>query len=430
MRILFFADNFPPETNAQASRVFERARYWIRWGHSVTVITCAPNFPEGKLHPGFKNRWRQTEVMAGIRVVRVKTFIAANRGKLRRMADYLSFLPGAVWAGLFEETPDIVAATTPQMFAALAGWTVGRLRRRPFLLEVADLWPESLLAVGAMRKPNLVIRGLARLASFLYERADRIVVLTEAFREKIAGAGVAREKIDVILNGVDLERYRPCPRDAALARHWGISPNRFVVGYIGTLGMAHGLENVLDAAKRLEKTPLLFLMVGSGAERDRLQASAIERGLNNAMFVPAQPKEAMPSFWSLCDLALVHLRNTPLFETVIPSKIFEAMGMGLPILLAAPKGEASKIVLEEGVGVHLRAGDPEELASALESLMASRNTLDEMGARSAVAARRYSRERQARLYLASLESASGSVLNSQDHTLGVSPRKRNTLTVE
>ncbi len=103
MRILFFADNFPPETNAQASRVFERARYWIRWGHSVTVITCAPNFPEGKVYPGFENRWHQTEVMAGIRVVRVKTFMAANRGKLRRMADYLSFLPVAVWAGLFEQ---------------------------------------------------------------------------------------------------------------------------------------------------------------------------------------------------------------------------------------------------------------------------------------------------------------------------------------
>lgn len=426
MRILFFADNFPPETNAQASRVFERARYWVRWGHSVTVITCAPNFPDGKVYAGFENRWRCIEVMAGIRVVRVKTFIAANRGKLRRMADYLSFLPVAVWAGLFERVPDVIAATSPQMFAALAGWAVSCLRRRPLLLEVSDLWPESLLAVGAMHKPNLVVRGLAKLASFLYDRADRIVVLTESFREKMAATGVPRQKIDVILNGVDLEHYRPRPRDAALARHWGISPSRFVVGYIGTLGMAHGLENVLDAAKCLEKMPLLFLMVGSGAERDRLLASAIERGLNNVLFVPAQPKDAMPSYWSLCDIALVHLRDTPLFETVIPSKLFEAMGMGLPVLLAAPKGEASKIVLEEGVGIHVRAGDPDDLASALEFLMGSRKMLDEMGMRSSLAARRYSRERQAQLYSKSLKSVCGWAVSNQRHALGVSHRRRHT----
>ncbi len=368
--------------------------------------------------------------MAGIRVVRVKTFIAANRGKLRRMIDYLSFLPVSVWAGLFERTPDIVAATSPQMFAGLAGWTIARLRRRPFLLEVSDLWPESLLAVEAMRKPNMVTRGLAKMASFLYEQADRLVVLTEAFKEGIASRGVPREKIDVVLNGVDLEQYRPRPRDAALARRLGISPRQFVVGYIGTLGMAHGLENVLDAAKRLKKTPVLFLMVGSGAERDRLLASATEQGLKNLLFVPAQPKRSVPSYWSLCDLALVHLRDTPLFETVIPSKLFEAMGMGLPILLAAPKGEASKIVLEEGVGIHLPAGDPDELAFLVESLMGSRKMLHEMAVRSSAAARRYSRERQARLYLASLESALGSVLDRQGHALGIFPRKRNTLTAD
>ncbi len=229
------------------------------------------------------------------------------------------------------------------------------------------------------------------------------MVLTEAFKEKIADGEVPREKLDVILNGVDLEQFRPRARHAELARYWGISHTRFVVGYVGTLGMAHGLENVLDAAELLQRTPLLFLMVGSGAERDRLQTSASKRSLKNVLFVPAQPKETIPSYWSLCDLALVHLRETPLFETVIPSKLFEAMGMGLPILLAAPKGEASKIVLEEGVGVHLPAGNPKGLAGVLESLMDSPSMLDEMGARSSVAARRYSRERQARSYLVSLE---------------------------
>ena len=194
--------------------------------------------------------------------------------------------------------------------------------------------------------------------------------------------------------------------------------------------MAHALENVLDAAKRLAQTPVLFLMVGSGAERERLLASAKKRGLDNVLFVPAQPKQAMPSYWSLCDLALVHLRDTPLFETVIPSKLFEAMGMGLPILLAAPKGEASKIVSEEGVGVHLPAGNPVTLASSIECLMGSRKMLREMGTRSAMAAQRYSRERQARLYLASLEGACGEALSKQGHVVRVSTRKRDTLTAD
>lgn len=427
MRILFFADNFPPETNAQASRVFERARYWVRWGHSVTVVTCAPNFPEGRLHRGFKNRWRQTEMMAGIRVVRVKTFLAANRGRFRRMVDYLSFLPTAAAAGLFEQMPDVVAATTPQPFAALAGLAVARLRRRPFLLEVADLWPESVLAVGAMRRPNAVTRALARLAAFLYTRADRIVVVTEAFVEKIVAMGARRDKVDVVLNGVDLEQFHPRPRDGALGSLLGISPDRFVVGYIGTLGMAHDLENVLEAAQRLAGTRVLFLLVGHGAERERLMASACERNIGNVLFVPAQSKEAVPRYWSLCDAALVHLKDAPLFETVIPSKLFEAMGMGLPIVLVAPRGEASKIVRQEGVGVHLPPGNPGALALTLASLVDHPDAMAQMARRSAAAAHRHSRESQARLYLDSLESALQAVPSGRRNAFELALSKRDSI---
>jgi colanic acid biosynthesis glycosyl transferase WcaI len=427
MRILFFADNFPPETNAQASRVFERARYWVRWGHDVTVITCAPNFPEGKLHPGFDNRWRQTEQVAGIRVVRVKTFIAANRGRVRRMADYLSFLPTAVAAGLFEKTPDVVAATTPQPFTAWAGLLIARLKWRPFLLEVADLWPESVLAVGAMSRPNPVTKGLVRLSEFLYRRADRIVVLTEAFVGKLVAMGAPQQKIDVVLNGVDLEQFSPRPRDAALASELGISPDRFVVGYIGTLGMAHGLENVLDAAERLQNTRILFLLVGSGAERERLMAIASARNLRNVLFVPGQPKEAVPRYWSLCQAALVHLKNAPLFETVIPSKLFEAMGMGLPIVLVAPNGEASKIVREEGEGVHVPSNNPGALALTLSSLADNPEALARMGRRSAAAAQRHSREQQARLYLAALEIALRTAPATRRHAFELTLRKSRSI---
>ncbi len=143
MNILFLSENFPPETNAAASRVFERACYWVRAGHRVTVITCAPNFPTGRLFDGYENRWVQTDVMSGVRVVRVKTYIAPNRGVVRRSLDFLSFLFTGFTAGVFQEKPDVVAATSPQFFAAVAGWAVGAVRRVPFVFELGDLWPAS-----------------------------------------------------------------------------------------------------------------------------------------------------------------------------------------------------------------------------------------------------------------------------------------------
>jgi colanic acid biosynthesis glycosyl transferase WcaI len=404
MKILFFADNFPPERNAQASRVYERARYWVRWGHRVTVVTCAPNFPEGKVYPGYKNRWYQTETIGGIRVVRVKTYIAANRGRFRRMADYLSFLPAASLAGVREKA-DVVAATSPQMFAALAGLTAAFLLRRPFLLEVSDLWPESILAVGAMRRRNFVVRSLEGMAHFLYTRADRMVVLTESFQRNLSAVGIPKTKIDVVLNGVDLEQYAPRARDENLARNYGIKPRDFVVGYIGTLGMAHGLENVLEAAAKLSGTQVRFLLVGPGADRERLVELSRERRLRNVIFVPPQPKEDMPRYWSLCDVALVHLRDSLLFETVIPSKIFEAMGMGVPILLSAPMGEASRIVGGEGVGWHVPADDPNALAGLLSLLARNPRTVRGAASRSRNAAFNHSRDRQAELFLLSLEKA-------------------------
>jgi glycosyltransferase involved in cell wall biosynthesis len=205
-------------------------------------------------------------------------------------------------------------------------------------------------------------------------------------------------------------------------RQWGLQPNEFVVGYIGTLGMAHGLENVLKAAERLAGSRFRFLLVGPGAEREHLQSIALQRGLTNVTFVPAQPKEQMPRYWSLCDVALVHLKDTPLFETVIPSKLFEAMGMGLPIVLAAPRGEASKIVVEEEVGLHVPAGDAAALSAALTSIEQSPDSLAEMGVRSRSMAPRHSRERQAQLYLSALEKASRKLTaGSQSADMPVSP---------
>lgn len=405
MDILFLADNFPPERNAQASRVYERACYWVRWGHRVTVITCAPNFPEGKVYPGYKNKLYQVEYMDGIRVVRVKTFIAPNVGKVLRIIDFLSYMVAAFLAGLIQPRPTVVAATSPQFFAAVAGWALAAARRLPFVLEVSDLWPESIVAVGAMKR-NLALRVIESLELFLYDRAARVVVLTPAFKENLVSRGVSGRKADVVLNGVDLSRFAPRPRDPELACAWGLSETDFVVGYIGTVGMAHGLHNVLEAAAGCPDR-IRFLIIGPGADRDRLVAEAERRGLHNVQFIPPQPKQTIPTYWSLCDVALVHLRGAPLFTTVIPSKIFEAMGMGLPILMVSPEGEASRLVLREGAGIWVPPDDPVALRDAVLLLEHNLELRRQLAERSRLAAPRYSRERQAREMLSVLEATAG-----------------------
>lgn len=404
MNILFITENFPPETNAAATRVYERACYWVEAGHQVTVLTCAPNFPHGRLLDGYRNRWRQVEEMSGIRVVRVKSYITANEGIVRRTLDFVSFMATAFFFGLFEKKPDVIAATSPQFFAAVAGWMLAGCRRRPFVFELGDLWPASIIAVGAM-KDNPLLRLMERLELFLYRRSSAIVALTNAFKKNLVSRGIAPDKIAVVINGVDLQRYAPLERDADLAAEYDLT-DKFVFGYVGTHGMAHGLHNVLDAAELLKDHPRIrFLLAGPGATREALIADAQARNLRNVVFLPPQPKSRMPAVWSLCDVALIHLRNDPVFAEVIPSKIFEAMAMGVPLLVAVPAGEATHIVEADGAGIAVAPEDPVALAGAAEQLAddaALRQTLTE---RSLAAAPRHGRAHQAVEMMAVLEAA-------------------------
>ncbi|MBI3444153.1 MAG: glycosyltransferase family 4 protein [Magnetospirillum sp.] len=401
MRILFLTENYPPETNAAATRVSERAAYWVRDGHQVTVLTSAPNFPGGKLFAGWSNDWRQVSEMGGIKVVRVKTYIAPNEGFAKRILDFISFMISAFVAGLFEPKPDVVVATSPQFFAAIGGWALGAVRRVPFVFELGDLWPRSITAVGAMRD-SILIRWLERLELFLYRRSAAVVALTRAFKADLTGRGIDPGKIAVVINGVDLPRYAPRPRDAALEAEWGLA-DKFVIGYVGTHGMAHGLINVLDAAERLCDAPRIrFLLVGSGAERQMLMDEAARRGLDNVVFGPPQPKERMPAVWSLCDVALIHLKDSPAFAEVIPSKMFEAMGMGLPLLLVAPRGEASHIVEADRAGLFVPAADPKGLAEAARILATDYGLRGRLAASSLAAAAGHTRERQAELFIQAL----------------------------
>ena len=404
MRILFLADNFPPETNAAADRVYERARFWAEWGHDVTVITGLPHFPQGALYEGYENKWYQTETIFDIQVVRVKTFIAPNQGTFLRIRDFVSFLFNGFAAGLVVKRPDVVVASSSQFFTAVAGWLVGIFRRRPFVFEIGDIWPASIVAVEAMRE-NVVVHLMEILERFLYRHSACVVAGTPALKENLVSRGIDGDKVAVVINGVDLSRFMPMERDDALVAEWGLKDS-FVVGYLGTHGMAHALANVLDAAEILRDRPeIKFLFIGNGAERDELIASAQERRLENVRFIQSQPREVIPSAWSLCDVALVHLKDAPAFSEVIPSKIFEAMAMGRPILIAAPEGVASRLVVGDHAGRWVPPENSKALAEAVCRLADDDSLRAKLAGNALAASLKYGRHRQAQEMLQVLEIA-------------------------
>ncbi|HYI11721.1 MAG TPA: glycosyltransferase family 4 protein [Thermoanaerobaculia bacterium] len=404
MKILFISDYFPPERNAPATRVYERAVYWARWGHDVTFITSAPNFPDGKVFAGYRNAWYQHEIVDGIRVVRVKTFIAPNRGVVRRTIDFISFMIMSIAGAFFQKRPDVVTATSPQFFAGLAGAIAAKLHRRPFVLEVGDLWPATIVGVGLMKR-SLAIRFIELFEHWMYRRAARIVAVTPSIGKDLQGRGVPAEKIVVALNGVDLHRYGKRPKDPELLAQYALA-GKFVAAYIGTHGLSHALERVIEAAKLLEPhDDVRILFVGAGAARDGIMKQAEELGLKNVVFIPEQPKEQIARYWSLSDVALVHLKNSPVFETAVPSKIFEAMAMGLPLIVSGPEnGDARAIVEHDAAGLITPPENPEALAEAIVRLKTDHALRQKFAEASYKAAAWHTREEQARRVIAAYES--------------------------
>ena len=395
MHILFLTDNFPPEGNAPATRTYEHAREWVRLGHKVTIITGAPNFPEGKVFDGYRNSWYSKSELDGIEVRRVKTYITANEGFAKRILDFMSFMVTSFFAGLFVKKPDVIVGTSPQFFTAVSAWALSAIRFKPFVFELRDIWPASITAVGAMGR-SLPIRILEKIEMFLYWRADKIISVTHSFKKELIERGVDGNKIDVVLNGVDLSKYEPAPqKDKSFAEQYDLT-DKFVVGYVGTHGLAHSLDKIVEAAELLvDLKDVRILFAGGGAAKGEVEALVKEKGLSNVVLIPRQQKELMPKLWSLCDISLISLKDTNLFKTVIPSKIFESMGMGLPMVMTSPIGEATTILTDSHSGVIVKPESPEDVASVIRELYQDRTRLDKLATSSAKAAQIYDRKQLA-----------------------------------
>lgn len=366
MQILFFTHYFPPEVNAPALRTYEHCREWARQGHEVHVVTCVPNHPQGKVYPGYKSRFSvQRENVDGIRVHRVWTYIAANKGIMKRTLGYMSFMISAPLRALQLPRPDVIIATSPQFFCACAGFIAGKIFGRPWIFELRDIWPESIVAVGAIRAKG-VIKTLEKLELTLYGDASAVVALTSSFKRNLVSRGIGPDKIHVVTNGVNPEAWRPGNIERLQALP-GLN-GKFVVSYIGTHGMAHDLETALEAARILqERSDIGFLTAGDGAEFENLLTKKRKMGLDNFVMRGQVPHGTAKSYLLGSDASLVILRKSNLFKTVIPSKIFEAMAAGKPIILAV-EGEAQRIVEETEAGICIEPENPQQLAEAVIKL--------------------------------------------------------------
>lgn len=410
MKILYVSQYFPPEMGAPAARAAELAHHWSEGGHEVSVLTGFPNHPTGVLPPEWRSRLKRLayhEKVGRADVYRTWLWPLPNRKAHERMRNYASFCVSAALRGLTLPRPDIIISSSPQLLVGLSGWWLAFSRQIPFVFEVRDLWPESLSAVGVSNEESLLHRTLAAVAGFLYEKADHVVVVSPAFKDRlIEDWRVPAEKISIVENGVETEKFSPGPvTDSTLRRQLGIE-SKFVASYIGTMGNAHGLGTLLDAAGEAQTSnpQVVFLLIGEGAEKEKIQAQAKTRGLTNVRFLDQQPREKIPAYILASDACLVLLKKTDVFKTVIPTKMLEFMSCARPVILGVD-GQARQIVEDAAAGVAIEPENAAALANAISSLFANRTlgvTMGQKGREYIV--KNFSRARTAEKYIEVLKA--------------------------
>ncbi|MFA5812798.1 MAG: glycosyltransferase family 4 protein, partial [bacterium] len=365
---------YPPEMGAPQARISEMAREWVRQGHDVTVLTGIPNHPNGIVPPEYRGKIFMEEEVEGVRVWRHWLYATPNRGMLKKTLSHISFMLSVVALSFFRgKRPDVIVVSSPNFFAAISAYVISRLRRAPFIFEVRDLWPGIFIELGVL-KNRRIIRMLEMLELFLYRKAAAVVPVTKGFADDMVRRGIPREKIEVITNGADLERYGPAPVQREMRTGAGIPEESFLVMYMGAHGLSHGLRKIIDAAELLRSDKTVhFAFVGEGGEKYHIERIAKERNLGNVSFIPGQPKERVPSYYHMADVCLVPLKNIDGFSAFIPSKMFEIMGCGRPII-ASLRGEPAEILSKSGSAVVIPPEDPESL---VEAIMKLKNAPDE-----------------------------------------------------
>lgn len=366
MRVLLLSQMYVPEPDL---KIHLLAKDLVARGHQVVSITGYPNYPQGRIYPGYRQRLWKWEELDGVRVLRLMLYADHSLSAVRRSLNYLSFAATASSLGPVLCGPaDVMWVYHPPLTVGIPAWWIGLLRRVPFVYEIQDMWPETVAATG-MVSARMAINWLAKLAQFVYRRAAAITVISPGFKRNLVAKGVPSEKIHVVPNWANEEVYRPVSPEPALADQYGLA-GRFNIIYGGNLGAAQAMDNVLAAAALLRDLPeIQFVLIGDGVAEAALRQQATERGLSNVRFIGRQPPERMPSFFALADVLLVHLRRDPLFEITIPGKTIAYLACGRPILCVVA-GDAADVVRDAGAGVTCPPQDPAALAQAVRDLHA------------------------------------------------------------
>ena len=404
MKINLICHYYPPEIGAPQARLSEMAREWIRQGHDVTVLTGFPNHPTGVVPPEYQGKFLMKEAVNGIRIWRHWLYATPNEGFFKKTLAHFSFMVTVVLFSLFRgEKPDIFVVSSPNFFSVISTYVMSRIRRVPYIFEVRDLWPGIFIELGVLRNRHL-IRLLEIIELFLYRQAAAVVPVTNGFAKDMIRRGVLANKIEVITNGVDLEVYQPGSGDADLRSEIGLSEGKFIILYIGAHGISHGLAKILDAAESLqEEKDIHFLFVGEGAAKAKLIHLSKHKQLQNVTFLPGQPREKVAAFYHLADVCLVPLRDVPGLSTFIPSKMFEIMGCGRPII-APLRGESADILTRSGAALVIPPENSEELVRAIKVLKTDPDKCQRMGQNGrAFVEKNYDRRILAKKYLDLIE---------------------------
>jgi hypothetical protein len=366
MRTLLVTQYYPPEIGAPQARLSELSRCWAESGDEVTVLTGMPNHPTGVVPEAYRGRLRMSETVDGVRVERVWLYATANEGIAKKTLSHLSFMVTSVLLGWrASRGTEAVVVSSPTFFSIFSAWALARLRKVPLVVEIRDLWPAIFVELGVLTNP-VVIRLLEWAELWAYRTADRVVVVSEGFREHLIDRGVPAGKVVTIRNGVDLDRFGAAVDGGAWRAKLGARPDEPLVLYIGAHGISHALDGVLETASLLRDVPIHFAFVGEGAERRRLLALVEQQGLTNVTMHGGVPRDEVPAILAAADVCLVPLRDVPLFDTFIPSKIFEYLAARKAIV-ASVSGEPARILTEAGAMV-VRPENPVALAAAVRML--------------------------------------------------------------
>jgi glycosyltransferase involved in cell wall biosynthesis len=376
VKIMFLSHYFPPEVGAPQIRMFELAKRLVDAGDTVTVLTAFPNYPTGIVHEGYRGRFAMEERMDGVRVVRRWVFATPNTGFFKRIFNWFSFVVTSLTAVRTVGPVDVIFVQSPPLPIGLATLAYSRLKRAPFVFNVSDIWPQSAIELGVLHN-RFAIWLAERLEKHLYRRAARVTVPTPGMLERLAARGVARDKLVLLTNGVDTSIYRPQPPDETLARKLGLDGHKVFI-YAGTHGLSQGLDVILEAAKLTDDPDILYVLAGEGADKAALVAKAQAQGIRNVRFLPNQPKSSMPALLNLAYAAIIPLRPLDLFRNAFPSKMFESMAVGQP-LVAALWGEGADLITVAGCGLVTEPGNAPQLRDAVAALAADPARSREMG---------------------------------------------------